>query len=86
MERDNRDIHLSASLIEELAEAVHDEWAEERRRTGWRYGAQRDDLNRLHPCLVPYDELSEDEREVDRRTVIATLTAIQRQGYKITKE
>ena len=86
MERDNRDIHLSASLIEEFAEAVHDEWAEERRRTGWRYGAQRDDLNRLHPCLVPYDELSEDEREVDRRTVIATLTAIQRLGYKITKE
>lgn len=74
-----------APLIEELAEAVHNEWAEERRRKGWRYGAQRDDANMLHPCLVPYDELSESEREVDRRTVIATLTALQRLGYTLTK-
>lgn len=86
MECNDNQLESFAPLIEELAEAVHDEWAEERRRTGWRYGAQRDDLNRLHPCLVPYDELSEDERDVDRRTVIATLTAIQRLGYKITKE
>jgi ryanodine receptor 2 len=85
MERGDKHIEPFAPLIEELAEAVHNGWAEERRRSGWRYGAERDDVHMLHPCLVPYEELSESEREVDRCTVIATLTAIQRLGYKIVK-
>lgn len=86
MECNDNQLESFAPLVEKLAEAVHNEWVEERRRKGWRYGAQRDDINRLHPCLVPYDELSDEERDVDRRTVIATLKTIKRLGYKITKE
>lgn len=29
---------------------------------------KRDDIHKKHPCLVPYDELPEEEKEYDRNT------------------
>lgn len=31
---------------------------------GWTYGELRDDAGKHHPCLVPYDELNETERNM----------------------
>lgn len=71
-------------LAERLAEHVHDVWAEGRLAEGWTYGARRDDDAKTHPGLVPYAELSEHEKEYDRRTAIGTLKAIVALGYHIT--
>lgn len=38
------------------------------------------------PCLVPYDELPESEKEYDRNTAIETLKLIIKLGYKITRK
>lgn len=73
-------------LLEAMAENVHDEWAAQRRSEGWRFGIRRDDDLKQHPCLVAYDELTETEREYDRRTAMATLGFIQRMGYRIVKD
>ena len=86
MEYNDKNIVSSAHLIEELAEAVHNEWADERRRNGWIYGIKRDDELKTHPCLVPYDELSDDEREYDRRTAIRVMDTLRSKGHKIVKE
>jgi ryanodine receptor 2 len=75
-----------SSSIEALAENVHDTWAKGRMDEGWTYGAQRDDSKKLHPCLVPYKELPESEREYDRNTAISTLKFIVNNGYVISKE
>lgn len=32
---------------------------------GWQYGPEKDEVNKLHPCLVPYHELPEDSRRLD---------------------
>lgn len=53
-------------LIEKLAEHVHDTWAQQRIDDGWSYGEERDDTEKTHPCLVPYDDLSDAEKEYDR--------------------
>lgn len=73
-------------LVEEMAKNVHEVWAESRISQGWVYGEQRDDEKKTHPCLVPYEELPEEEKEYDRNTAISTLKFIMKLGYKITKE
>ena len=72
-------------LAERMAERVHDVWAEERIRQGWSYGEQRDDVLKKHPCLIPYDELPEEEKIYDRNTSIETLKFILKQGFRIVK-
>ena len=73
------------SIIEILAENVHDAWAITRIKDGWTYGIKRDDVAKTHPCLVPYDDLPESEKNYDRITAIQTLKLIIKHGYKISK-
>ena len=79
-------IQLSSDLedlTEKLAEHIHDIWAAERIEQGWRHGSQRDDGAKQHPCLVPYNQLSDDEKKFDRATALGSLKAILALGYKI---
>jgi ryanodine receptor 2 len=71
------------ALTERLAENSHDLWAAQRIGEGWEHGPRRDDGRKQHPCLVPYDQLPESEKEYDRVAAIGTLKAILRLGYRI---
>ena len=72
-------------LIEIIAEQVHITWMEGRIKDGWTYGPKRNDTKKQTPCLVPYDELPEEEKEYDRNTALATINCILKEGYKIIK-
>lgn len=72
-------------LTEEIAENVHENWAVGRIKEGWIYGPERNDQKRTTPCLVPYDQLSETEKDYDRNTALETLKLIIALGYKIEK-
>lgn len=67
-------------LTENMARNVHEIWAE-----GWSYGSQRDDNLKQHPCLIPYENLPESERDYDRNTTVKTLKLILSLGYRIEK-
>ena len=73
-------------LTEKIAENVHENWSAERLADGWTYGEKRDDKSKTTPCLVPYSELPESEKEYDRVTALETLKSIIAFGYKIEKE
>lgn len=73
-------------LTEKIAENVHENWSLGRISEGWTYGAVRDDKNKTTPCLVPYSELTESEKEYDRVTAIQTLKLIVALGYGIEKK
>lgn len=73
-------------LIERIAENVHEVWALNRMEQGWTYGKERSDTLKTHPCLIPYDELSDEEKAYDRNTVLGTLKLISKLGFKISKE
>jgi hypothetical protein len=81
--------HVSLSevqpLLEDLARNAHEVWAQKRIADGWTLGAQRDDSQRKHPCLVPYEQLPESEKEYDRELVNQTLKTILALGYRIVK-
>jgi ryanodine receptor 2 len=51
---------------------------------GRTYGPTRDDVNKRYPCLALYSQLSEAEKEYDRRTAAETLKAILTLGYQVT--
>ena len=72
-------------LVEQMSKNVHEVWSETRISQGWTYGEQRNDELKTHPCLVPYDELPEEEKEYDRNTSIGTLKLIIKLGFKISK-
>jgi len=83
------DVVLSDELIElteKIAANVHEVWAIGRMADGWIYGEKRDDNLKQTPCLVPYDELPESEKQYDRNTAIETLKLIVSLGYSIKKE
>lgn len=72
-------------LTERLAENVHETWAQGRIKEGWTYGKERNDALKQTPCLVPYDELPESEKEYDRNTAVSTVKVILAMGFKIEK-
>lgn len=85
---DTRSIELPADLkelIEEMAKNVHEVWAQNRISQGWSYGEVRNDELKQHPCLVPYENLSEEEKLYDRETSTETLKLILKLGFNINR-
>ena len=82
------DITLSPDLLalsEQIAKNTHEVWAAGRIADGWSYGAVRDDAQKKHPCLIPYEELSEEEKAYDRATSLQTLKLVVKLGYTIAR-
>lgn len=73
------------SLVEQMSKNVHEVWAETRISQGWTFGEKRNDDLKTHPCLIPYEELPEEEKEYDRNTSIGTLKLIMKLGFRICK-
>ena len=88
MPADLTDVHLPESLnelSELIARNVHEVWAQARMAEGWTYGPERNDIARKHPCLVPYEDLPETEKDYDRNTAVNTLKLVVKLGYEIRK-
>ena len=85
---DTKDVELPEELkilAEEIAHNVHEVWSKGRMADGWKYGEERNDAEKLHPCLVPYEELTESEKEYDRNTSQETLKLILKLGFRIVR-
>ena len=86
---DTSDVQLPEELnelAEKMAKNVHEVWAQSRISQGWTYGPERNDTLKHHPCLVPYEELPEVEKDYDRDTALGTLKLIIKAGFKISKD
>lgn len=87
--RDTSDVVLPEALVplvEQMARNVHEVWAQTRMRQGWRYGPERDDAKKTHPCLVPYETLPDEEKLYDRNTAVETLKLILSLGFRIDRK
>ena len=85
---DTTDIQLDDDILElaeQLSKNTHEVWSQNRINEGWAYGETRDDAKKLHPCLIPYEELPESEKDYDRSTSLQALKLIIKLGYQITK-
>ena len=86
---DTSDIELPEELnplLEAMAKNVHEVWAQTRISQGWQYGPERNDDEKRHPMLIPYEDLPEEEKVYDRNTSIETLKLILKLGFVIEKK
>ncbi len=47
------------------SEQTHNCWLEQKLRDGWTYGAVKDPQKKTHPCLLPYEALSDEQKMKD---------------------
>ena len=43
----------------------HANWLAEKLREGWKHGTMKDTFLKTHPCILPYDELSQEQQAKD---------------------
>jgi hypothetical protein len=73
------------SELEHLAMLEHQRWEIERRQDGWRPGPDRDPVRKLSPYLVPWENLPEEIKDLDRDAIRALPTFLARAGFAITR-
>ena len=79
---DTTDVVLPESLLkltETIARNTHEVWARQRMDEGC-----RDDVRKLHPNLVPYEYLSEEDKEYDRLTALNAIRLVVLSGFTVT--
>lgn len=66
-----------------MAEMEHERWRTEKQQQGWVYGKPRDDANKRHPDLVPWDQLDEPTKDKDRNAVKAFPKLLADAGFQM---
>jgi hypothetical protein len=76
-------IVISNDQLEMLARREHDRWMDGKRRQGWTYGPTRDNTRKHHPSMVPWEQLSEPEKDKDRDVVRNLTRHVERAGFRV---
>lgn len=76
-------LHLNEVETEAMAAVEHLRWSWDKRLNGWIYGNVKDISNKIHPGLIPYQELSESEKEKDRELVRLIPSLLQDIDYEV---
>jgi hypothetical protein len=71
--------------IERLAELEHERWMRERRAQGWTYGRVRDNARKVHPALVPWAALDDDDKDKDRSAIRTLPATLHDAGFQILR-
>jgi hypothetical protein len=68
---------------------LHEDWVRFKREHGWVYGLVKDPEQKTHPCMVPYAELPQEQRDKDQlflmivtALTIGTLPEVTVRGYQ----
>lgn len=72
-------------IAEQLSKNTHEIWSSGKIADGWKFGETTNCDLKEHASLIPYEQLSESEKDYDRRTTIGTIKTLLALGYTITK-
>ncbi|MBM3245574.1 MAG: hypothetical protein FJZ15_07290, partial [Candidatus Omnitrophica bacterium] len=81
-----RDINLIKFTPEEvlkMAELEHERFVLERKKQGWVHGKVKDPVRKINPCLVPWDELDDENKEININIVKAIPEILSEAGLEI---
>ncbi len=91
---------MEIEIVEAIARDCHERWRAMRKKNDWAYGESRSDIDKKHPMIRPYDELSkpeldngkplplltESEKEKNRSPARLTLMKLKKMGYNIKQQ
>lgn len=77
-------VALEPGQLELLARMEHDRWGADKVLDGWTFNAERDNKRKFHPNLVPYEELTEPIKQLDRNSVLQMIEILDNEGYVIS--
>ncbi|MEW5803029.1 MAG: NAD-binding protein [bacterium] len=83
---DEKLFEFTQEEIETIARKEHERWVEERRRSGWKPGPEKDIKKKITPYLVSWEDLDDDIREEDRNPVRNLPKYLARIGYTIYRK
>jgi len=69
--------------IFQMAKMEHERWCEEKKREDWKYGEKKDNIKKLHPDLVEWDNIADIEKAKDVETVKLIPGLLARAGFQI---
>jgi hypothetical protein len=77
-------IQFTTEQVEIMACMEHERWFEALTKQGWRHAPSPKDAGRkTHPALLPWQELPEEEREKNRRSVREIPAFLARSGFSV---
>lgn len=74
---------ISEEEVDYLAKMAHERWRYEKVSEGWTYGDPRDDKKKIHNCIMPWEQLPEALKAVDRGTMKAIPQILGNVGFEI---
>jgi len=63
-------------------EQSHENWLKEKQENDWVYGPKKDPDKKLHPCIVPFSELPEEQQMKDHLFFVIVTTLLGQQHSK----
>ncbi len=85
---DTSNIKLSDDIVavfEQISKNTHEVWAKGRIDEGWIHGDIYDGIRKMHPRLVPYEQLPEDEKAFDRNTTAQVIKMLIKLGFIVIR-
>lgn len=79
------DFEFNENDIEIMARMEHERWCLELRREGWAYGPEKDENRKAHPALVPWADLSENEKSKNRDFIRDLPRLLSRAGFQVQR-
>jgi voltage-gated potassium channel Kch len=80
----NGELAIDAAFLESLARAEHQRWVSSLEADGWRLtSGEKDPAAKLHPLLIPWEELSDGERAKDRDVLRGLPLMLALVGYEL---
>lgn len=76
---------FTSEEMEGLSRIEHDRWVEDRIKLGWRQGP-KDVANKVSPYLIPYDDLTEEIKDLDRDTIRNIPLLLAKTGFSIYRK
>jgi len=82
---EDTEVDLNADELEVLSIMEHNRWWADRALNGWKFGSVRNDIQKVHPNMLPYDNLSEADKQKDRDSVLEMINILRGEGAIIVR-
>jgi len=78
-------INFPKDSLELLARMEHERWMETKLAAGWQYAPVTDKSKKLHKCLVPWEQLPQEEKDKDNELVRGIPRVLAKAGFAVEK-